>query len=108
MRAVAAIKTACGGDEEFYAEVFEPWASQVPDNLVEDGYIRAKWDSFTETSIGWLWLCDVAHGYGYFGDLVGPGGFEVLPDEPGKPDKPSISLNRALEQELVDRFAEEH
>jgi hypothetical protein len=42
MRAVAAIKTACGGDEGFYAETFEPWASQVADNLVEDGFIRAN------------------------------------------------------------------
>lgn len=108
MRAVAAIKTACGGVEDFYAETFEPWASEVPDNLSEDGFIRAKWDSFTETSIGWLWLCQIAHGYGYFGDVVGAGGFEVLPLEPGKSDGPSISLNRALEQELVNRFAEEH
>src|SRR5271166_4669482 len=108
MRAVVAIKTACGGDETFYADVFEPWAAAVPDNLEPDGFLRAKWDSFTETSIGWLWLCQIAHGYGYIGDVIGVGGFEVLPTEEGKPDGPSISLNRALEQELVNWFAKEH
>jgi hypothetical protein len=108
MRAVAAIKTACGGDEGFYAETFEPWASQVPDNLVEYGFIRAKWGSFTDTAIGWLWLCQIAHDHGYFGDVIGPGGFEKLPEEEGKPDGPrAATLNRALERRLVGEFAAE-
>ncbi len=88
MRAVVAIKTACGGDDGFYADVFEPWASEVPENLEEDGFIRAKWDSFTESSIGWLWLTSIAHDHGYYGDVTGVGGFEVLHDEPGKPAAP--------------------
>src|SRR5271166_5986108 len=87
IRAVVAIKTACGGDEGFYTDVFEPWASAVPENLEEDGFLRAKWDSFIESSIGWLWLSDIAHGHGYTGDVTGVGGFEALPDEPGKPDE---------------------
>lgn len=109
MRAIASIKTACGGDDGFFAETFEPWASQVPENLVEDGFIRAKWDSFTETSIGWLWLCQIAHGYGYFGDVVGAGGFEKLPEETGKPDGPrAMSPNRALENMLADQYGKEY
>jgi hypothetical protein len=52
MRAIVAIKTACGGNEEFFVEVVEPWAAEFPENLEED-LIRVKWDSFTESSIGW-------------------------------------------------------
>jgi hypothetical protein len=68
VRPVIAIVTACGKDESFYP-FFVDWCSAWPENIEEgEGYIRGKWESVRESSIGWGYLCHIAHDYGYVGD----------------------------------------
>jgi hypothetical protein len=65
---VIAIVTACGGDESFYP-FFVEWCSAWPENIKEgEDYVRGKWESVRESSIGWGYLCHIAHDYGYTGD----------------------------------------
>jgi hypothetical protein len=69
-KALRALKTALGGDEELYNEVFLPWALPGhPDNNAE--MIRSKWESFSDSGLGWGYLCSIGHDYGYYGDVQG-------------------------------------
>jgi hypothetical protein len=52
----AAVKASCGGDEEFYADVFEEWALEFPGNDQE--YVQHIWDSIERSELGWQWLAD--------------------------------------------------
>jgi hypothetical protein len=56
VRHLAAIKGALGSDcEEYYPDVLE-WAPGV--RSTEDEATRKRWDSITETLVGWQWLVD--------------------------------------------------
>jgi hypothetical protein len=74
-----AIKTACAGDHDFYTRHVIEWAAGNPDNMVNEGNdFDAKWESFTTSAVGWGYLCNIAHGAGFIGDVVRE--FEALPE----------------------------
>jgi len=64
--ALRAIKAALGKDaEQHYGDV-EQWALEFP-GITED-YIRGRWDSFDDSTVGWSWLAARAHAHGFTGD----------------------------------------
>lgn len=70
IRRLAAVKAACGGDEDFYRAVFLPWALQFPGNHDRRDAIRAKWDSVHDAALGADWLEREARRHGWQGILV--------------------------------------
>jgi hypothetical protein len=73
-----AIKTACGGSENFYELVYRPWQEANPDNA---DHIRAKWESHVDSRIGWGYISRLAEAGGGF-IPSGEGLFEPLgPDD---------------------------
>lgn len=72
-----AVKTACCGSETFYNIVYEPWQKANPEN---DDHIRAKWESHTDSQIGWDYIVSLACRNGFIPS--GAGLFEALgPDD---------------------------
>jgi hypothetical protein len=86
-RVCRAIKTACGGSEEFCDEVYLPWQL---DGDNEPDYVRQKWESHTDSKIGFDYLANIAaqHGYGPSSD----GLFEALDDSAVPADEPGTAL----------------
>ena len=81
-----AIKTACGGSEDFYDLVYRPWQEVNPDNA---DHIRAKWESHPDSRIGWGYVSRLAEHHGFVPS--GAGLFEALDDagaEAGCEDEP--------------------
>ena len=62
------MKTASGGDEAFYDEIYLPWNRNNPDN--DDDLIRSKWESYVDSRIGWDYLCSVAEPKGFLGHIT--------------------------------------
>lgn len=72
-----ALKTAAGGDEDFYDAVYLPWQLENPDN--DENYIRAKWESHTDSKVGWTYVEQLAAQRGYVPSAQGL--FEALDDD---------------------------
>jgi hypothetical protein len=64
-----AIKTACGGDEGFYNDVYLPWQQENPKN--DEGTVRAKWESHTDSQIGWDYVANLAASHGFVPSVEG-------------------------------------
>ena len=87
-----AIKTACGGDEGFYNDVYLPWQRGNPKN--DDTTVRDKWDSHTDSQIGWDYVADRAAAHGFTPSVEGL--FENLDAvEPIVSDAPKPGLRTA-------------
>lgn len=85
LNALIAVKTACGGDEEFWDEVVVDWLAGNPENDID--VMRAKWDGLERTRIGWGFLCGLAAERGYYGHAHAP--FEELDEPDAQPLLPS-------------------
>lgn len=85
VKILVALKTALAGDETQY-DIFEDWALPGhPDNTPE--LIRAKWESFSDSSLGWDYIGSIAGQHGFTAHLD----FEpLLPlDDEDQPSGPS-------------------
>jgi AAA domain len=88
--ALASIKVGLGPDcEEYYADV-EQWALGWPENTPD--YVRDRWDSIGEASIGWSYFEGLARAKGYqtqedFKEPVAP---EYMPEPEPLPAKPPV------------------
>ncbi len=90
----AAIKAACGGSEDCYAD-FEPWALEYPENTPE--YVRKTWASIRDAAVGWDWLCKrTRYGYDRFdGGAATASRFEDESKETGERSKPADTATSA-------------
>lgn len=81
-----ALKTAAGGDEDFYDDHYLPWNLKHPDN--EEAYTRQQWDSHRTSQVGWSLVAALAGAKGYIGEVqryfddLGDDS-DTQPDEPG-------------------------
>ena len=65
--ALRAIKASLGPDREQYYPHVERWALDYPG--ISKAYIRGRWDSFDDSSLGWSWLAAQARKAGFDGDV---------------------------------------
>jgi Family of unknown function (DUF5906) len=66
VQAVAAIKAALGPDrEQHFADMLE-WSPGVRSQEYDEA--RKRWDSVTDSALGWEWLAAQGRPYGYSGD----------------------------------------
>ncbi len=107
--ACVAIVTACGRDESFY-DAFQTWCAANPEN--DDQMIRGKWESVRESSIGWSYICALAHDHGYIDDVL-----EAFPpveapedgaDGASAPQGPRVPMDGSYEGVIADQFAARH
>src|SRR5580700_788973 len=82
-----AIKTACCGSETFYDLVYEPWQKANPEN---DDHIRAKWESHTDSQIGWDYIVGLAGPNGFIPS--GAGLFEPIGSDDATVDDPGAGV----------------
>jgi hypothetical protein len=106
-KALRAITTACGRDEQFYVDVVVPWNQANPVN--DEADLRGKWEGYQETSLGWPYLCGIGHDHGYTADVEAA--FGALPDDPGNPGQqptPPAGPGNTSEQSLTDQFVKRY
>jgi len=63
-----ALKTAVGGNEDFYDDHYLPWNLEHPDN--EEVYIRQQWESHRTSCVGWSLVAALAGAKGYTGEVL--------------------------------------
>ena len=95
-----AMKTASGGDEAFYDEIYLPWNRNNPDN--DDDLIRSKWESHVDSGLGWDYLCSVAEPKGFLGHITAQ--FDNL-DADGVGAPAAAANETPPSEEWQDRYA---
>lgn len=73
-----AIKAACGGNDSFFEQIVLPWCLAYTRNTPD--YVRAKWDSITDSHLGAGFVEREARKWGYAGPPI-TGDFVPLDDE---------------------------
>jgi hypothetical protein len=93
--ATRAIKVSLGPERDNYYGDFLEWALEYPDNTEE--YVKGRWDSIDDSTVGWSWLAAEARAAGFTGDAQhdfddGSSPTTTPPAIPG----PETPLERAL------------
>ncbi len=66
IKLLVAIKAACGGDQDFFLNTVWPWLADNGENAdlgIEE--MEAKWDSFSDSSLGADYVYDIASAFGF-------------------------------------------
>jgi hypothetical protein len=78
IRLVAALKGASRGSEEFWTNHIEPWLNPEFADVA-----REKWESVSESELGWDFVSNLAHKHGFTDHLA----FAPLPPDPAQEAK---------------------
>lgn len=101
--ALRAIKAALGPDREQYYPRIEQWAHDYPG--ITKAYIRGRWDSFSDSTVGWRWLCSLAAAAGFTGQAQ----LDFATDKDPNANIPKTKIEEALERYVyVKKQAEYH
>lgn len=100
--ACVAIVTSCGRDEDFYPD-YEEWCCASGVNT--DTQAREKWETTNKSSLGWSYLCSIAHEYGYADDVL-----QMMEDleSASQSATPTPPQDGAFESVQADHFADVH